>query len=68
MLYYAKLRYMDEGYPLREILDMVDRDLSNEGLNTLSRDVLGDLARPRRYEVAAALNRMPGFRVSHVTD
>ena len=68
VLYYSKLRYMDEGYPLREILDLVDRDLSNEGLNALSRDRRGDLARPRRYEVAAALNRLPAFRVSHVTE
>jgi len=68
VLYYAKLRYMDEGYPIREILDLVDRDLSNEGLNTLARDLRGDLARPRRYEVAAALNRLPAFRVSHVTE
>ncbi len=67
-LYYAKLRYMDEGYPIREILDLVDRDLSNEGLNTLARDLRGDLARPRRYEVAATLNRLPAFRVSHVTE
>jgi predicted ABC-class ATPase len=68
VLYYAKLRYMDEGYPIREILDLVDRDLSNEGLNALVRDLRGDLARPRRYEVAAALNRLPAFRVSHVTE
>ena len=68
VLYYAKLRYMDEGYPMREILDLVDRDLSNEGLNALVRDMRGDLARPRRYEVAAALNRLPSFRVSHVTE
>lgn len=68
VLYYSKLRYMDEGYPLREILDLVDRDLSNEGLNTLARDARGDLARPRRYEVAAVLNRLPSFRVSHVTE
>jgi predicted ABC-class ATPase len=68
VMYYAKLRYMDEGYPLREILDLVDRDLSNEGLNALVRDLRGDLARPRRYEVAAALNRLPAFRVSHVTE
>jgi len=68
VLYYAKLRYMDEGYPLREILDLVDRDLSNEGLNALVRDIRGDLARPRRYEVAATLNRLPAFRVSHVTE
>jgi len=68
VLYYAKLRYMDEGYPLREILDLIDRDLSNEGLSSLARELRGDLARPRRYEVAATLNRLPAFRVSHVTE
>ena len=68
LLYYAKLRYMQEGYPLREMLDMIDRDLSSEGLATVSRDVRGDLARPRRYELAAALNRLPTFRVSHATE
>jgi len=68
LLYYAKLRYMQEGYPLREMLDMIDRDLSSEGLGSVSRDVRGDLARPRRYELAAALNRLPTFRVSHATE
>ncbi|MGE4488506.1 MAG: P-loop domain-containing protein [Kiritimatiellales bacterium] len=68
LLYYAKLRYMQEGYPLREMLDMIDRDLSSEGLGTIARDLRGDLARPRRYEVAAALNRLPTFRVSHATE
>lgn len=68
LLYYAKLRYMQEGYPLREMLDMIDRDLSGEGLAIISRDIRGDLARPRRYELAAALNRLPTFRVSHATE
>jgi predicted ABC-class ATPase len=68
LLYYAKLRYMQEGYPLREMLDMIDRDLSSEGLGTIARELRGDLARPRRYEVAAALNRLPTFRVSHATE
>ena len=36
--YYLKLRYVDEGYSPREILDLVDRDISNEGLNALARD------------------------------
>ncbi len=68
LLYYAKLRYMQEGYPLREMLDMIDRDLSSEGLGAITRDLRGDLARPRRYELAAALNRLPTFRVSHATE
>ncbi len=68
LLYYAKLRYMQEGYPLREMLDMIDRDISSEGIGSVSRDLRGDLARPRRYELAAALNRLPTFRVSHATE
>ncbi len=64
ILYYAKVRYMDEGRPIREILDLVDRDLSTEGLECLTRDLRGDLARPRRYEIAAALNRLKTLRVS----
>jgi len=67
ILYYAKLRYMDEGFSFKEILDFVDRDLSNEGLNVLTRDVCGNLARPRRHEIAALINRLPAFRVSHTT-
>lgn len=67
VLHYAKTRYMDEGRPIREILDLVDRDLSTEGLECLSRDLRGDLARPRRYEIAAALNRLPTLRISRVS-
>lgn len=67
ILYYARLRYMDERTPLREVLDLIDRDLTNQGLGTLSHDVRGDFARPRRYEIAAALNRLRTFRVSQAT-
>lgn len=66
ILYYAKLRYMDESRPIREIMDMIDRDLGTEGLECLSRDLRGDLARPRRYEIAAALNRLSSLRISHI--
>jgi len=65
ILYYAKLRYMDERRPIREILDLIDRDLSTEGLESLTRDLRGDLARPRRYEIAAALNRLKTLRIAH---
>lgn len=68
IMYYAKLRYMDEGRPLREILDLVDRDLSTEGLECLTRDLRGNLARPRRYEIAAALNRLESLRISHIAE
>jgi predicted ABC-class ATPase len=64
ILYYAKLRYMDEPRPISEILDLIDRDLSTEGLESLTRDLRGDLARPRRYEIAAAINRLGSLRVT----
>jgi predicted ABC-class ATPase len=63
ILYYIKLRYLDEARSLREILDMVDEDLTTEGLECLSRDLKGNLARPRRYEIAAALNRLDTLRI-----
>ena len=65
ILHYAKTRYMDEGRPIREILDLIDRDLSSEGLECLTRELSGKLARPRRYEIAAALNRLKTLRISH---
>jgi len=65
ILHYAKSRYMDEGRPVREILDLIDRDLSSEGLECLTRELSGKLARPRRYEIAAALNRLQTLRISH---
>lgn len=68
ILYYAKNRYLDEGRPIREILDLIDRDLSTEGLECLTRDLRGDLARPRRYEIAAALNRLITLRISRAAD
>lgn len=68
ILAYAKTRYMEEGRPIREVLDLVDRDLSTEGLECLTRDLRGDLARPRRYEIAAALNRLQTLRVAPPPD
>jgi len=66
ILYYAKLRYMEEGTTLSSVLDFIDRDLGMEGLECLSRELRGDLARPRRFEVAAALNRLRSLRVRSV--
>jgi predicted ABC-class ATPase len=65
ILYYARMRYMDEERPMREILDLVDRDLSTEGLECLSRELRGDLARPRRYEIAAVMNRLDTLRITY---
>ncbi len=39
---------------------------AEEGLETLTRTLQGDLARPRRYEIAAALNRLPSLRIARL--
>ena len=63
ILYYLRVRYLDQPRPIRELLDLIDRDLSTEGLGCLTRDLRGDLARPRRYEIAGVINRLPSLRV-----
>jgi hypothetical protein len=63
-LYYARQRYMDGRRTLPEILDAVMADIDREGLDALDPRPVGDLARFRRYELAAALNRLRTLRVS----
>ncbi|MBP7275003.1 MAG: hypothetical protein KBA51_02235 [Kiritimatiellae bacterium] len=63
LLYYTKLHYLDEARPITELLDEMDKDLAGAGLDSITRDLRSDLARARRYEIAAALNRLPTLRV-----
>lgn len=63
LLYHARLRHLDEPRTVADLLDLLEDDLSTEGLDMLSRDLRGDLARPRRYEIAAVLNRLPSLRL-----
>jgi len=53
----------DEARTIPEILDRVDRLLDEQGLDTLSRRRLGTTARFRRFELAAALDRLLTLRV-----
>lgn len=66
ILEYGRQHYLDEPRPIRELLDLIDRDLSTQGLGCLSTEVHHDLARPRRYEIAAVLNRLPSLRVARI--
>jgi hypothetical protein len=57
-----------DGRPLRQVVDAVEACLDAEGLEALDpfrRDGghPGELAHPRRHEVAAALNRLRSLRV-----
>jgi len=64
----ASHELMAPGVPLEEILDRLDALLDEEGLDGLdpfhrSAHHPGNLARPRRFEIAAAINRMRSLRL-----
>ena len=61
-------RYADGHTPLADLLDALEQVLDSEGLEALSPFARGgrhpgNLARPRRYEIAAALNRLRTLRM-----
>ncbi len=63
-LIYLRERHMKAGgTPLAEMLDSLDEALDRSGLDEIMRLKFGDRARPRRHEVAAALDRLRGIRV-----
>ncbi len=60
--YYAK-RYLDHSVDLFEGLRMAFADLDEKGLDVLIPYKVGNLALPRIFEVAGAINRMRTLRV-----
>lgn len=56
-------RYAAQGFPLREGLEKILTEVDQEGLDVLSHRQFRDLARPRIFEVAAAINRMRSLRI-----
>lgn len=56
---YAVRNLADQGLTLSEVLDQIDQGLDE---NTLAFYGKGDLARPRRYELAGLLNRWRSAR------
>jgi len=67
-LYYAREKYMDGRRSVREILDAVERDIAEKGLEVIDVRPMGDYAYFRRFELAAALNRLRTLRVRTLTD
>ena len=57
----AARRFMDEGRTFPEILDALDAWIDDHGVGAL--DPAANLARPRRYEIAAALSRLRSLDV-----
>ena len=62
-LYYAREKYMDGRRTLREILEAVERDIESRGLDVIDVRPMGDYAYFRRFELAAALNRLRTLKV-----
>ena len=60
---YRAIQYMDGNRCLKEIVDMVNMDMDNAGLDCLGPYLTGDLARFRSFELAAAINRMRTLEV-----
>ncbi|MDW7982350.1 MAG: ABC-ATPase domain-containing protein [Thermomicrobium sp.] len=60
--------FFDGQRTLAEVLDALEEAIEREGLDLLSpfRGHPGDFARPRRYELAAALNRLRTLEVRQV--
>ena len=68
----ATERFMGESTPLRVVLDELDTILDERGLDILdpfgrNEAHPGALARPRRHEIAAALNRLRDLRVCQIS-
>ena len=62
-LVYARENYMYGKRCLREIVQLVDQDFAEKGLDVLSKYPSGQYALPRGLEIAAALNRLRSLKV-----
>lgn len=59
---YAQANFMNQSRTMPEILDLVTQDISQSGLDIITNFPQGDLALFRRFELAAALNRLRSFK------
>ena len=62
ILYFAR-HCASHELSLREGLEQLERELDQQGLDRLTRFKTGNLARPRVFEIAAAINRMRTLKV-----
>ncbi|WP_116245066.1 ABC-ATPase domain-containing protein [Nocardiopsis sp. FIRDI 009] len=58
--------HLDGARTLAEALDSLERALARDGVTRLGGDFGGDYALPRRYEIAAVLNRLRALRVAEL--
>ena len=62
-LIYGRVRYINGQRSLGEIVELIQRDIAEEGLDVLSKHRLGHYALPRKLEIAAVLNRLRSLKV-----
>ena len=68
-IHYISRKYADGSYSMLEIAEMVTGDIEKNGLDILSpfrNEVYGGYALPRKYEIAAAINRMRTLTVKQL--
>ena len=63
---YARDRYVDGERSLYEVLARVEEDFADNGLDILSPRRLGHYALPRKFELAAAINRLRTLRMRQI--
>jgi predicted ABC-class ATPase len=68
-IHLAITRFMGGGATLSDVLDQLEAFIDREGLETLDPhhregEHPGDFARPRRFEIAAAVNRLRTLRIA----
>ncbi|MEW6189450.1 MAG: ABC-ATPase domain-containing protein [Actinomycetota bacterium] len=70
ILLYISQNYIDDRRTLKEIIQVILRDISEKGLDILSafKGHPGEFALPRGYEIAAAINRMRTLKVRVKTE
>jgi predicted ABC-class ATPase len=69
LVYAKKSGIIDGSRSVSEILDEIDSVLERNSIDSVSdfRGHLGDLVRPRRYEIGAALNRLRSLKIRQTT-
>ncbi len=65
-VYYASRLYMDGKRSISEILDLVMSDIRQKSLDVISEIPAGNLAEFRRFEMAAAINRLRKLNVIQI--
>lgn len=55
---YVKQNYLSQSITIAEILDLIEKEITDKGLDIINQYPSGELAIFRRFELAAAINRL----------